>query len=136
MHVPKEQRTKLHSKAIEYIFLGYRDDKFGYRLMDLKNRKLIQSRDVVFREDQTFGDSKKKEYVPEEYARESFEERDKPPTSVREEWEARVDSSLPPPSDDGQNVDEFFYGVTNDVIDDVEQDEDDLHQREPGNLRK
>lgn len=55
--VHKEQRAKLDSKAIKCIFLGYGDDKFCYRLWDPKNKKLIHSRDVVFKENQTFGDS-------------------------------------------------------------------------------
>lgn len=59
VHLPKEQRAKLDLNAIEYIFVDNNDDKFYYRLYDSKNRKLVWSRDVVFRDDQTFGDSKK-----------------------------------------------------------------------------
>lgn len=63
MHVPKQQKAKLDLKVIECIFLGFGDNKFGYRLWDPENKKLIWNKDVVFKEDQTFGDfeSKKKD---------------------------------------------------------------------------
>lgn len=60
-HIPKDERSKLDGKARECIFLGYADEKFGYRLWDLENKKVIRSRDVVFLEDQTIEDLKKKE---------------------------------------------------------------------------
>ena len=49
-HVPKEQRTKLDDKSIPCIFIGYGDEEFGYRLWDPVKKKVIRSRDVVFRE--------------------------------------------------------------------------------------
>ena len=42
VHIDKDDRTKLEAKS--------RVDDFGYRLQDLKNRKIIRSRDVVFNE--------------------------------------------------------------------------------------
>lgn len=75
IHLPKEQKTKLDSKAIECIFLGYGDDKFSYILWDPKNIKLILSWDVEFKEDQTFGYFEKEKEVRQEYARGSFENR-------------------------------------------------------------
>lgn len=42
VHMPK-----FESKAVECIFWGFRDNKFGYRLWDLKSKKLIWSRDAV-----------------------------------------------------------------------------------------
>ena len=41
-------------------FSGYSHDHFGYRLWDPEKQKVFRSRDVVFFEDQTFGDLKKK----------------------------------------------------------------------------
>ena len=34
MHVPKEQISKLNSKAISCMFVGYDDEEFGYKLWD------------------------------------------------------------------------------------------------------
>lgn len=48
VHVPKKQQVKLDDRAVECIFLGYGDEKFGNRFWDLKNWRLICSRDVVF----------------------------------------------------------------------------------------
>ncbi|KAM2529201.1 hypothetical protein PS1_027217 [Malus domestica] len=59
VHVPKEQRSKLDYKATSCIFLGYGDEDFGYRLWDPYQKKFIRSRDVVFYEDHTIGDSDK-----------------------------------------------------------------------------
>ncbi|CAL5342249.1 unnamed protein product [Camellia sinensis] len=55
-HVSKEHRQKLDDKATPCIFIGYGDEEFGYRLWDPKNKKVIQSRDVVFQEGQTLED--------------------------------------------------------------------------------
>lgn len=51
VHVPKEKRTKLESKSIECVMLGYSDESKAYRLFDKSKRKLIISRDVIFIED-------------------------------------------------------------------------------------
>ena len=53
VHVPKDERKKLDDKAKECIFVGYGDEKFGFRLWDLKVKKLIRSQDVTFLENQT-----------------------------------------------------------------------------------
>ncbi|CAL5331695.1 unnamed protein product [Camellia sinensis] len=55
-HVSKEHRQKLDDKATPCIFIGYGDEEFGYRFWDLKNKKVIRSRDAVFQEGQTFED--------------------------------------------------------------------------------
>lgn len=39
--------------------MGYADEKFGYRLWDPLNKKVVRSRDVVFFEDQTIEDFEK-----------------------------------------------------------------------------
>lgn len=73
----------------------------------------------MFREDQTFGGFEKEE-IPQEYVPRSIEERDEMHTSIREEEDDRIDPSLPPPSNDEEDVYEFFYGGVNDFIDDDE----------------
>ncbi len=46
LHVPKDQRKKLDSKAKKCIFLCYAAQR-GYRLYDVSALKVIHSRDVV-----------------------------------------------------------------------------------------
>jgi len=50
VHVPKEKRTKLDSKSKKCIFIGYKDGLKGYKLWNPVTRKVMYSRDVVFRE--------------------------------------------------------------------------------------
>ena len=40
-------------KSWSCIFLGYGDDEFGYRLWNLAEKEVIQSRDIVFMEEKT-----------------------------------------------------------------------------------
>jgi hypothetical protein len=47
-HVPNEKRTKLESKFMPYVFLRYYESTKAYRLMCVKIKKIIKSRDVVF----------------------------------------------------------------------------------------
>lgn len=49
--VPDEKRTKLESKAIKCLFLGYCVGTRAYRVMCLETKKIIKSRDVTFMED-------------------------------------------------------------------------------------
>ena len=86
-YVTKEQKAKLNSRAVECIFLGYGDDKFGYKLWDLKNRKLIRSRDVVFKEDQTVDDFGNEE-VSQTKSQESLEKIKEPSTLTKSDEEA------------------------------------------------
>ena len=51
MHVPKEKRSKLDNKYEKCIFVGYKDGIKGYKLWNPVTRKIVYSRDVVFRED-------------------------------------------------------------------------------------
>ena len=60
-HVPKEQRLKLDSKAIPYIFVGYRDAEFGYKLWDLEKKKMIKSQDVIFHQNENLVNLEKTE---------------------------------------------------------------------------
>ena len=59
MHVPKEQRSKLDDKATPYIFIGYGDVEFDYRIWDSKKQKIVRSRDIVFHEHETIEDIEK-----------------------------------------------------------------------------
>ena len=66
VHIDKENRTKLDPKSKKCTFIGYGVDDFGYRLWDLKNHKILRSRDVVFNEkviykDQLHGKQEEKE---------------------------------------------------------------------------
>ena len=61
VHVPKEQRSKLDSKSIPCIFVGYGDAEFGYKLWNPKEKKMIRSRDVVFHENENLANFKKAE---------------------------------------------------------------------------
>ncbi|RDX90093.1 hypothetical protein CR513_28077, partial [Mucuna pruriens] len=56
VHVPKDERSKLDMKTRQYIFIGYGQDEYGYRLYDPIEKKLVRIRDVQFMEDQTIED--------------------------------------------------------------------------------
>jgi len=47
-HVPDEKRIKLESKSMLCVFLGYYESTKAYRLMCVKTKRIIKSRDVVF----------------------------------------------------------------------------------------
>lgn len=49
-YIPKQNRTKLESKAIKCIMLGYGSSQFTYRLWDIENDKLVIGRHVTFNE--------------------------------------------------------------------------------------
>ena len=50
VHVPKERRKKLDSKAIQCLFMGFDNETKAYRLYDQIRHKIIISRDVIFDE--------------------------------------------------------------------------------------
>ena len=44
-------------QSLKYVFfIGYGDEKFGYRFWDEQNRKIIKSRNVVFNEQVMYKD--------------------------------------------------------------------------------
>jgi len=47
-HIFDEKRTKLESKSMPYVFLGYYKATKVYRLMCVKTKRIIKSRNVVF----------------------------------------------------------------------------------------
>ncbi|KAK4395665.1 Retrovirus-related Pol polyprotein from transposon RE2 [Sesamum angolense] len=51
VHILTEKRHKLEEKTEKGIFLGYNTQSKGYRIYNLKTKKLIISRDVEFDED-------------------------------------------------------------------------------------
>ena len=50
IHIPKDERRKLDSKASKCVFLGYSNESKAYRLFDMVKKKIIVSRDVIFNE--------------------------------------------------------------------------------------
>eukprot|EP00112_Aurelia_sp_Birch-Aquarium-sp1_P025251 Seg831.4 transcript_id=Seg831.4/GoldUCD/mRNA.D3Y31 product="Retrovirus-related Pol polyprotein from transposon TNT 1-94" pseudo=true protein_id=Seg831.4/GoldUCD/D3Y31 len=47
-HIPKQQRKKFEEKSRKAVFVGYPDGTKGYKLYDVKSRRFIRSRDVIF----------------------------------------------------------------------------------------
>lgn len=52
-HVQKEGQSKFSAKSEKCIFVGYADTQKGYRLWNMKDRRLKICRDVVFNEIQS-----------------------------------------------------------------------------------
>jgi hypothetical protein len=50
VHVPKANMIKLDKNVEKCIFIGYKYCLKGYKLWNLETRKVVYSRDVVFRE--------------------------------------------------------------------------------------
>jgi transposase InsO family protein len=49
-HIPDEKRSKLESKSMPCVFLGYCEGTKAYHLMCVETKRIIKSRDVVFLE--------------------------------------------------------------------------------------
>jgi hypothetical protein len=52
--VPKETRTKLDSKGVKYIFIGYCEKTKGYILYNIISQYVIISNYVIFDESKDF----------------------------------------------------------------------------------
>ena len=50
VHVDSDACSKLDAKSKICFFIGYGDEKFGYRFWDEQNKKIIRSRNVIFNE--------------------------------------------------------------------------------------
>ncbi len=48
--IPNEKISKLESKSIPYVFLGYCERTKAYRLMCVKTKRIIKSQHVMFLE--------------------------------------------------------------------------------------
>ena len=91
-HVPKAERHELNSKARKCVLLGYGTNQKGYHLYDLRQMKVVYSRDVVFDETSMPGIRKEEEttvkYVELEIKEEPVIEEtatSNPPDSIPEE---------------------------------------------------
>ena len=82
VHVPKEKRTMLDSKSKKCIFIGYKDGLKGYKLWNPVTRKVVYSRDVVFKE---VKDVIKHEFQPNEPEKIEFELEEEESDSTAEE---------------------------------------------------
>ena len=56
-HIDFDARSKLDAKSKICFFIGYGDEKFGYRFWDEQNRKIIRNRNVIFNEYVMYKDS-------------------------------------------------------------------------------
>ena len=52
-HVPPSKRTKTGPQSIKCLFIGYSHNSRGYRLYDIEQHVVIESRDVIFNENET-----------------------------------------------------------------------------------
>ena len=82
VHVLKEKRTKLDSKSEKCIFIRYKDGLKGYKLWNPVTRKVVYSRDVVFRE---VKDVIQHELQPKEPEKIEFEPKEEESDSAAEE---------------------------------------------------
>ena len=54
VHIPKQKRSKWDIKAKELMFVGYCQDRKGYRLIDPATHEIINARDVQFLEKEMY----------------------------------------------------------------------------------
>ena len=56
VHIDFDVHSKLDAKSKTCFFIGYGDEKFGYRFWDEQNRKIIKSKIVIFNEQVMYKD--------------------------------------------------------------------------------
>jgi hypothetical protein len=83
VHVPKENKSKIDNTHEKCIYVGYKDGLKGYKVWNPKTKKVVYSRDVVFRE---MKDVVKKEFLPskEEPKKIDFDPKDDESDSTKE----------------------------------------------------
>jgi hypothetical protein len=94
VHVPKENKSKLDKKDEKCIFIGYKDGLKGYKIWNPETKKVVYSRDVVFRE---MKDVVKHEVLPskEEPEKIEFEPKDDESDSTEEHESEEEDPHTP-----------------------------------------
>jgi hypothetical protein len=94
VHVPKENGSKLDKNDEKCIFIGYKDGVKGYKLWNPETKKIVYSRDVVFRE---VKDVSKQEFLPTQDKPEKIElELDDAKSKSSEEEEAEEEEKEEP----------------------------------------
>ena len=56
VHIDSDAHSNLDAKSKICFFIGYDDEKFGYKFWDEQNRKIIISRNVIFNEQVIYKD--------------------------------------------------------------------------------
>ena len=56
VHIDSVAHSKLDEKSKICFFIGYGDEKFGYRFWDEQNKKIIKIRNVIFNEQVMYKD--------------------------------------------------------------------------------
>ena len=56
VHIDSDACSKLETKSKICFFIGYGEEKFGYRFWDEQNKKIIRSRNVIFNEQVMYKD--------------------------------------------------------------------------------
>ena len=56
VHIDSDALSKLDAKSKICFFIGYGDEKFGYRFWDEQNKKVIGSKNVIFNEQVMYKD--------------------------------------------------------------------------------
>uniref|UniRef100_A0A803MVY2 LOB domain-containing protein n=1 Tax=Chenopodium quinoa TaxID=63459 RepID=A0A803MVY2_CHEQI len=99
-YLQSEKRDKLDPKAIKCYFIGYGCEKYGYRLWDPKNRKIVRHCDITFDESSLYkdnfgGKSVEKESIEDER---EFVELDGKVRSDKEVEQVEVEVQIQQPS--------------------------------------
>ncbi|KAL0335094.1 UNVERIFIED_CONTAM: putative mitochondrial protein [Sesamum radiatum] len=91
VHIPTEKRHKLEEKTEKGIFLGYSTQSKGYRIYNLKTKKLIISRDVEFDEDAMWNwDEEKVERQSVMIPKETLRNNNKKKEQTKQKWKGGV----------------------------------------------
>ncbi|GAA0155216.1 hypothetical protein LIER_12993 [Lithospermum erythrorhizon] len=138
VHVDANTRSKLDTKSNICYFIGYDDVDMGYRFYDLKNRKIIRSKDVIFNEEVLYKDRQKvleekevEEEVTAEIPRKSNAQ-DKAHDSVSSKWHILDHTLAPeskpedpfadmPPLEEAGTIEEEITVVEEDTSDNIQE---------------